>query len=236
MTASAARRRHRPLAFLASRFVAFVRDDGGISAVMTALLIPVLVGFLGFTIDFGRVYQVQLELQNAADAAALAGGYNIPNSTAVTTATTYSALTGGNNAFPTAAGVTVTTVSGFPKLECLSDMVSTIGPCVGTELSGGANAIQVKMNAVVPTYFTRIAGISSVTVQGFATASAKGGPSQALDIMVIVDTTASMSNTQDTSCGLTGTSYKINCALAGAHESPKEKPPSPFGPLSHPVA
>ncbi len=114
-------------------------DRRAVTAVTVALLVPVLVGLAGFTVDIGHLALVQKELQSSTDAAALAGGYNIPDNTAVTTANTYSAGTGDKNRL--AGGVTGTMVSGFPMLKCLT---TTNVNCVGTELAGGANAIQVK--------------------------------------------------------------------------------------------
>ncbi len=205
----------RRLASALQRLGTFLADEQGATAAIWALMVPALVGFMGFAIDFGRVYQVQLQLQAASNAAALAGGYNLPSGTAVATATSYSALTGKQNAFPTTAGVTVSMVSGFPLLKCLATKTSTLGPCQGTELAGGANVIQVKQQAVLSTYFLRYAGISSMTLQATATAAAKGGSGQSLDVVVIVDATASMGSTLDATCGLTAPAYRLNCALSG---------------------
>jgi len=47
-------------------------DFGGIAAI-TALLMPVLLGFLAFAFDIGHMVLVKSEMQRAADAAALAG-------------------------------------------------------------------------------------------------------------------------------------------------------------------
>jgi Flp pilus assembly protein TadG len=48
------------------------RQRGNI-AINVALMLPVLLGFIGLSIDIGRTLVVRNELQNAADAAALAG-------------------------------------------------------------------------------------------------------------------------------------------------------------------
>lgn len=190
---------------------AFRRDQRGAAAVIVAFLAVVMVGFSGLVIDFGHIYAVQRSLQASADAAALAGGYNIPAGTAIATANSYSAQAGDKNA---ANNVTVTMVSGYPKLNCYS---STGITCVKTAetSSSGANAIQVKEQAVVPTYFTRIAGVSSVTVTAVATAGAKGGKGQALNVMIVLDTTRSMETSTDSGCGLGANATREQCALAG---------------------
>ena len=190
----------------------FRRDQRGATAVIAALLMVVMVGLSGLVIDFGHVYAVQRSLQASADAAALAGGYNIPAGTAIATANSYSAQTGDKNA---ANNVTVTMLSGYPKLNCYS---STGITCVKTAetSSAGANAIQVKEQAVVPTYFARVAGVSSVTVTAIATAGAKGGNGQALNVMIVPWTfTASMSSNTDPNCGLGANASRESCALAG---------------------
>lgn len=43
--------------------------------VFTAVLLPLLMAACGFTVDFGNMYMHKSKLQNAADAAAIAGGY-----------------------------------------------------------------------------------------------------------------------------------------------------------------
>jgi hypothetical protein len=48
-------------------------EQRGSVLIVTALLLIVLLGFTAFAIDFGNAYIVKNELQNAADAAALAG-------------------------------------------------------------------------------------------------------------------------------------------------------------------
>jgi Flp pilus assembly protein TadG len=185
-------------------------DRRAVTAVTVALLVPVLVGLAGFTVDIGHLALVQKELQASTDAAALAGGYNIPVNTAVSTANTYSAGTGDKNRL--AGGVTGTMVSGFPVLKCLT---TTNVTCVGTEFTGGANAIQVKEQATVPMWFAQIIGFGSYTLNATSTASARGGIGESLNVMIILDTTQSMSGNADTGCGLGSSSTRLQCAEAG---------------------
>jgi hypothetical protein len=53
------------------------RRERGNTSVIVALSLPVLIGFLALTIDMGHLWHVRGELQNAADAAALAGALYI---------------------------------------------------------------------------------------------------------------------------------------------------------------
>jgi len=49
-----------------------IRGERGSILVITALSLVALVGFVGLALDLGHLYVVKTELQNAADAAALA--------------------------------------------------------------------------------------------------------------------------------------------------------------------
>lgn len=55
------------------RFFFFMKGSGGVSGMMTALLIGIFVALLALVVDLGHLHGVRNELQNAADAAALAG-------------------------------------------------------------------------------------------------------------------------------------------------------------------
>ena len=189
----------------------FWSDQRGVSAVVVGLMIPVLVGLAGFTVDVGHLALVQKKLQASADAAALAGAYNIPNSTAITTTRSYSAGSGDNNALT--GGVTATMVTGYPSLKCLT---TTNVACAGTELAGGANAVEVQEQAAVPMWFAPVLGFASTyTLTATSTASARGGLGQALNVMIILDTTNSMQTSTDNSCGLGANATREQCALAG---------------------
>jgi Flp pilus assembly protein TadG len=54
----------------------FPRDESGAVMVLTALLLVALLGFAALVIDIGHLMVVKNELQNAADAGALAGANN----------------------------------------------------------------------------------------------------------------------------------------------------------------
>ena len=111
-----------------------------------------------------------------------------------------------------AGGVSGTMVTGYPKLKCLT---TTSVNCVGTELAGGANAIQVSETATVPMWFAQILGFGSYTLTSTSTASARGGIGELLNVMIILDTTASMSTSTDSGCGLGSSSTRLQCAEAG---------------------
>ncbi|NIS71311.1 MAG: hypothetical protein GTO12_20935 [Proteobacteria bacterium] len=56
-----------------------LNDQRGVSAIVVALVLVLLVGFAALTIDTGHLYVVRNELQNAADAGALAGARYLYN-------------------------------------------------------------------------------------------------------------------------------------------------------------
>lgn len=84
-----------------------LRPQIGQSLVLVALMLPVLLGFLGFAADYGRLAAERRKLQNAADSAALAGGQDLSvyysnATTDATTSLTTNGYTGaGNDAAPT---------------------------------------------------------------------------------------------------------------------------------------
>lgn len=51
------------------------RGQRGVVLIWFALFLPVLIGFIALAVDVSRLYLIRVELQNAADAAALAGTY-----------------------------------------------------------------------------------------------------------------------------------------------------------------
>jgi Flp pilus assembly protein TadG len=195
----------RSISAFFSRLRGLWGDRRAATAVTVALLTPVLVGSAGFVIDIGHIAVVQRQLQGATDASALAGGYAIPNNNAVATANSYSTRN-------SLSGVTATMVTGYPQLKCLT---STGITCAGTERTGGANAVAVSEQATVPMWFAQILGFNNFTVTATSTAGARGGIGEALNVMIVLDTTASMSSSTDNGCGLGPSSSREDCALAG---------------------
>jgi hypothetical protein len=74
-----------------------LKEEGGVVLILYALLIPVIIGMIGLAIDGGRVFIVNSELQDLADAAALAGAAELDGTAAGMTAATDKALNLLNN-------------------------------------------------------------------------------------------------------------------------------------------
>lgn len=61
------------------RRVALLKNRRGVTLVLIALMIVVILGFLGLAVDIGYMYVATGQLQNAADSGALAGASQLPN-------------------------------------------------------------------------------------------------------------------------------------------------------------
>ena len=83
------------------------RAERGAVAVIVAILLPVILATAGLVIDVGSWYVTKAQLQNAADAAALAGAADLPGSPASAT-TAAQTLAAGN-----VSGATVTSVTPY---------------------------------------------------------------------------------------------------------------------------
>lgn len=179
-----------------------------------AFMMVLFLGMGAFVLDIGHAYFCYRELQGAVDAAALAGAQNLNAASPSDVVAQYDAESGGFNTNSNLSVNGVNSVSmapGYPKYTCLGSP-TTQAACLGPE---DANAIQVKEQAVVPTFFARIFGISQMTVSAVATSAIVGTKNQPTNIAIILDTTASM-KTVDSNCTSSGGSAsRIVCAEQG---------------------
>jgi hypothetical protein len=117
-------------------------DDRGAVLAFVALFFVGFLGLMAIAIDAGAWYQAQRNLQASADAAALAGAQDLPNTaTALTRSTTYA------TANVTGSG-SLTNTTTFPD----------------------TSTIDVQLSKPTPGFFARVLGITSVTVHGHARA------------------------------------------------------------------
>jgi Flp pilus assembly protein TadG len=183
-----------------------LKDETGAALVYVALMMTVLLGFAGLAIDTGQLFYCHRELQAATDAAALAGAEDLPNSTAITTATSFSAMAGMKNANANLG--TVQMVSGYPKAVCLTTLTTAGMSCVAPLY---ANAMQVKQTAAMRPFFMGVLGISTLNITASATASMQGSAAVPYNIAIVLDATASMASTDSKCSNLT----KLECAKRG---------------------
>ncbi|MGO9338081.1 MAG: pilus assembly protein TadG-related protein [Terracidiphilus sp.] len=210
---------------MSTRIMSFVRraitDQRGQTMPFIALGMVAFMGVAGLTIDVGHAYVVRGQLQNTANAAALAAAGLVYDSQSQSVNTTtqadqYSAGTGNENANP-ALGTVTTTVT----TKCLNMLMPT-GETCGTGSS--PNAVQVKVASAVKTSFMAMLGVTTLNVSATATASMQG-VANSWNVAIIVDGTQSMGTT-DTNCGgLT----EFQCALSGVQSFLAATNPCPPG-------
>jgi Putative Flp pilus-assembly TadE/G-like len=175
---------------------------------MVALMLVVLLGFTGLVVDVGHAYVANQQLQASTDAAALAASGALPDQSAATTvAQKYGAVSGGYNQVPILTNVTMPT----PQYRCLTSLSL---PCItsGGAATGGANAMTVTQTGKVNMTFGALVGFKSLTLTTKATVSMAGAVAPPYNVAIVVDTTASMNDTDsDPTCANT----RIFCALSG---------------------
>jgi Flp pilus assembly protein TadG len=113
-----------------------------------AILLPVIIGFAGLAIDVGSWYLTQAQLQNAADAAAIAGALDLPNNP------TGAATAARTQVTDNISGATVTSV---------------------TPYNGNSSQIQVTVSKTASVSFASVLGISAPTVTASAVGTASQG-------------------------------------------------------------
>ena len=194
---------------LRRRLLRLWEDDRAQALPVIALMMTMLLSMTALALDAGRALYSSRELQATTDASALAAAHAIPTATAVGQVTgpggvaaTYSAAQGGFNARSTLPSVTMTST-----LLCLTTLQSQGIACINPL---PYNAVQVTQTSVLPMYFAGILGHPTLTISTTSTASKSGGPPQAANIAVILDTTLSM-NITDSNCGTT----QMQCTLNG---------------------
>jgi Flp pilus assembly protein TadG len=182
----------------------FHSDRKGSVTLFAAGIAGVLIGVGGLGVDQARVFRAEKALQASTDMAALAaaGDLGVSAAAAVATAASYGAMNPVAVQKPSAVG-------GYPKAVCLASTGLSCG-------SVGANAVVVKQQVTVPLMFGAIFGYPTKTITATATASAQGGSGKMMDVMLVLDTTQSMTNS-DPSCSVSSAT-KLKCAEAGIRQ------------------
>ena len=158
-----------------SRLISVRNDSRGVLIVITALLFPVLLAFLGLALDVGMIYDVKRRQQNAANAAAIGGAYEILRCSAdeVSSAALDDAKRNGFDVDGSATTVAVTYPYTRGAVTTTTDAVvaapSGDSAC-GLSSAGIGEQVEVVIDKVVTTYFMRVLGYDTVTVQSRAVA------------------------------------------------------------------
>ncbi len=162
-----------------SRLRRLWREDNGMVAVMVAAMLTVLVGMAGAAVDLGVVYTARGQLQNAADAAALAAADTI-----LRYDSDYTAQVDYDTAWATAQEIAGANQAVGVNLALLESdfVVGKWDPATGTWVATGGsdpaevNAVQVtvrrdqRANSPVGTFFAGIVGVDRVELQATARA------------------------------------------------------------------
>ncbi len=194
------------------------RDQRGISLVYAAVMLPVFFGFAAITFDVGYAFYVKTRLRNLVEATALAAAQDIgescTSSTACTSHSDATTLAGNYLSINWSTSLTNSTPTLTVTGKCLTALVTAGAPCSSTETAGVPlyNAVSVQATVTAPTFFSRLFGFKGVSLSAIGYAAANGATPPPLNVMFIVDSTASMA-TADTSCGSGQT--RISCALKG---------------------
>ena len=208
-----------------------LKCQSGQAYISLILIIPLILGVGGLSVDVGHAYACYRQLQASTDAAALAAGLGLPSGATVaeSDATALSSVSGNDNAFAslnTPSAYTGAHLSFQPY--CVST-VPGVPPCGG---SLTYNAIRVTQSVTVPTYFIRalevigIQSAQSITLNAQATAVVTGGAREPDSVAIIFDTTSSMTSTDG---GANCTGSKEQCSLAGAQIMMSEFSPCTWG-------
>ncbi|NND01633.1 MAG: hypothetical protein HKN91_02500 [Acidimicrobiia bacterium] len=127
--------------------------ERGATLVLASAVLVVLIGMAGFSVDLGWLYSQRTEATKAAESAALAGVVHMPNPTA------------------TAWG------PGAEAFDIARDIADRKGYEHGTnavvnplEVAGFPNRLTVEVSRDVPTFFMRVFGVDTVSVDTKATA------------------------------------------------------------------
>ena len=155
----------------------WLKNESGQSVIMIAISMVVLCGFAALAVDIARVSMADGQLQNAADAAALAGARSLPSATtAKSQAVHYAGLNG-----VTAANTTTT-----------------------TPYNGNSSKIEVVCKATVDYTFARIFGLTSKTVSARAVAEKTGMSGGAFGYAVFGGSTSDLMQFNSSSLDIAG--------------------------------
>ena len=162
---------------MAARFKSSRRGN---TASIFALLVPALMGSVAMGVDWGAISVARLQVQSAADAAAIAATTQMDDATvAETLAEAYANRVMVNGVQPQVTDFAYGVWDGDNQIFVPGDVPAK-------------NALRVRTSATIPMYFSAIFGLTEVTVTGEAGAGPAVVPNRAPDHVTVVDNTCSM--------------------------------------------
>ena len=162
------------------------RRASGHIAVYMAVLLTSLMGLAGAGVDYGLIVIESARLQNALDAASLAGARALVLSNATTQGAATNPAAGTRNYDGQQAAIAFLSSNGYTNGA--NGATFTFTP--SASVTGASNdTMQVQGTVVKPTSFWKAIGINSTTITQSATAVSSGGM---VDVMLSLDLTGSM--------------------------------------------
>lgn len=147
----------------------FAGDRNGTVAMMFAAAFVPVVAVVGIAVDYSRASHASVQLQAAADAAAMAGAVSKNTSNAARTAAAEQSFDANTTHLKHNVTVTRTATPGTAEMT-------------------------VTATATVPTVFMQVVGTSEITMSAQSTVHF-GGANKKLEIAMVLDTTGSMNGT-----------------------------------------
>jgi hypothetical protein len=187
-----------------------LKSEQGQTAVVMMFSAGAMMALAGASVESGHVYYAYQQLLASTNAAVMAGAMAMPNtSQASTNVTLYSSQSGELN-----ANAMLQNAKATPTFLCLTTVTNSFNvPCsTATGASGGYNALSVTQTAKVNLWFGGMVGIRSMNLSATSTAAMRGGTNVPWNIAVVLDTTASM-NDSDSGAQCSGT--QETCAKQG---------------------
>jgi Flp pilus assembly protein TadG len=154
---------------------AWLRDRGGATAIIYGVLAIPLCGFVGAAVDYSRYHSGEVEMQNALDAAALAGGRAYENTLGGFAEREAAAEQAAKDFFK----------ANFPDLAYgMSQPQIQVTP--------DAKTVKVSATSKMPTTFMNILGLSEMTIAATSTVIRNG---RGVELVLVMDNTGSMRST-----------------------------------------
>jgi hypothetical protein len=166
--------------------LACLRSERGQALVLAALAMVAVLGFAALAIDVGYWYSQKREVQNAVDAAALAGAQELPGDYVMAESKAREYL--GKNGVSSTKGDTISIT-----FRCTSTYQSACNPS-----TNHWDTIVVKVERPAQAWFARVFGIQEVLIRNVLAAGCRGACGgaayQPVDVVQILDRTGSMSD------------------------------------------
>lgn len=203
----------------------FLSEELGQTVVILVVVMSAVMSLAGAAIESAHVYYAYRLLQASTNASALAAASQMPDigvssspisGTAFYSLHQYSSETGKLNATNLLTSDTISanfycsssTVSSTLNVGCQTPPTGE-GSCT---TGSTCNAVTATQTATIPLWFGGLFGFRSLNVSAVATAAMAGGSNTPWNIVIILDSTNSMSQSDG---GTQCSSSKIQCALQG---------------------